>query len=80
MCWAIDDHRRAALQEVRFAVEDATRGQQFEHRLRDFNNLPSTRLWRTFRTILQVEAVRVQARLKGKSQDRARTPRAPSRR
>lgn len=38
------DHRRVALQEVRFAVEDATRGQEFEHRLRDFNNLPTTRL------------------------------------
>jgi hypothetical protein len=59
------DHRRAALQEVRFAVEDATRGQQFEHRLRDFNNLPSTSLG-DIRTILQVAAERVQARLKGK--------------
>ena len=59
------DHRRAALQEVRFAVEDATRGQQFEHRLRDFNNLPSTTL-ADVRTILQVAAERVQARLKGK--------------
>ena len=38
------DHRRVALQEVRFAVEDATRGRNFEHRLRDFNNLPETRL------------------------------------
>jgi hypothetical protein len=38
------DHRRVALQEVRFAVEDATRGRDFEHRLRDFNNLPTTRL------------------------------------
>src|SRR6478672_3517363 len=38
------DHRRVALQEVRFAVEDATRGQDFEHRLRDFNNLPTTQL------------------------------------
>jgi hypothetical protein len=59
------DHRRAALQEVRFAVEDATRGQQFEHRLRDFNNLPSTTL-ADVRTILQVAAERVQARLKNK--------------
>jgi len=52
------DHRRAALQEVRFAVEDATRGQQFEHRLRDFNNLPSTTL-ADVRTILRVAAERV---------------------
>jgi hypothetical protein len=27
------DHRRVALQEVRFTVEDATRGRNFEHRL-----------------------------------------------
>lgn len=36
------DHRRPALQEVRFAIEDATGGRAFEHRLRDFNNLPDT--------------------------------------
>ncbi len=29
---AVVRHRRVALQEVRFAVEDATRGQDFEHR------------------------------------------------
>ena len=38
------DHRRVALQEVRFAVEDATPAQDFEHRLRDFNNLAETEL------------------------------------
>lgn len=37
-------HRRTALQEVRFAVEEATRGRAYEHRLRDFNNDPATRL------------------------------------
>ena len=57
------DHRRAALQEVRFAVEDATRGQDFEHRLRDFNNLPNTRLDDAKR-ILGVATDRVRARLK----------------
>ena len=36
------DHRRPALQEVRFAIEDATGGRAFEHRLRDYNNLPET--------------------------------------
>jgi hypothetical protein len=43
------DHRRVALQEVRFAIEDATRGQDFDHRLKDYNNLPQTKLsdiWR----------------------------------
>lgn len=59
------DHRRVALQEVRFAVEDATRGQDFEHRLRDFNNLPTTRL-ADIRKILQVATDRVKSRLKGK--------------
>src|SRR6185436_8959373 len=57
------DHRRAALQEVRFAVEDATRGQDFEHRLRDFNNLPSTRL-ADVHAVLRVATERVKSRLK----------------
>ena len=57
------DHRRAALQEVRFAVEDATRGQDFEHRLRDFNNLPTTRL-ADVKAVLQVALERVKSRLK----------------
>ena len=34
-------HRRTALQEVRFAIEDATGGREFDHRLMDFNNLDS---------------------------------------
>jgi hypothetical protein len=59
------DHRRAALQEVRFAVEDATRGQAFEHRLRDFNNLPTTKL-ADIKRVLRVAADRVSSRLKTK--------------
>ena len=59
------DHRRAALQEVRFAVEDATRGRDFEHRLRDFNNLPETR-FADVKRVLQVAKKRVTARLKAK--------------
>jgi hypothetical protein len=59
------DHRRVALQEVRFAVEDATRGRDFEHRLRDFNNLPTTRL-ADIKAVLQVATDRVKARLKTK--------------
>jgi hypothetical protein len=59
------DHRRVALQEVRFAVEDATRGQEFEHRLRDFNNLPTTQL-ADIKKVLRVATDRVQARLKNK--------------
>ena len=59
------DHRRVALQEVRFAVEDATRGQEFHHRLRDFNNLPTTRLV-DIRKVLRVATDRVESRLKAK--------------
>jgi hypothetical protein len=59
------DHRRVALQEVRFAVEDATRGRDFEHRLRDFNNLPTTR-FADVKAVLQVAADRVRSRLKTK--------------
>jgi hypothetical protein len=59
------DHRRVALQEARFAVEDATRGQDFEHRLRDFNNLPTTRL-ADIKRVLQVATDRVKSRLKNK--------------
>ena len=36
------DHRRVALQEVRFAVERVSDGREFEHRLMGFNNLPET--------------------------------------
>jgi len=59
------DHRRVALQEVRFAVEDATRGKNFEHRLRDFNNLPTTQL-EDIKRVLAVARERVTARLKAK--------------
>ena len=62
------DHRRVALQEVRFAVEDATRGRAFEHRLRDFNNLPETRL-ADIRRVLHVATERVTARLKHSQPD-----------
>ena len=37
------DHTNAALQEVRFVVEEVTAGRQFEGRLMGFNNLPETR-------------------------------------
>ncbi len=59
------DHRRVALQEVRFAVEDATRGQGFEHRLRDFNNLATTRLV-DIKRVLRLATDRVKSRLKNK--------------
>ena len=33
------EHRAVALQEVRFAIEDATRGIELAHRMMDYNNL-----------------------------------------
>ena len=57
------EHRRVALQEVRFAVEDAMGGRQFEHRLMDFNNLPETQFGDVKR-VLQVSMERVATRLR----------------
>ena len=57
------DHRRVALQEVRFAVEEATRGRNFEHRLMDFNNLPEMSL-DDIKRVLRVATDRVRSRLK----------------
>jgi len=56
------DHRRAALQEVRFAIEAAAPGQAFAHRLRDYNNLPATR-FEDIKGVLHVARERVAARL-----------------
>ncbi len=58
----VSDHRRVALQEVRFAVEEATRGRELNHRLMDFNNLPETTLADVQRVVAQATA-RVRARL-----------------
>ncbi len=67
-------HRSVALQEVRFAVQDATRDRQVEmflhalrrfslpHRLMDFNNLPDTR-FEDVKQVLRVATARVAARL-----------------
>jgi hypothetical protein len=55
-------HRRVALQEVRFAVEEATKGMELEHRLMDFNNLPSTR-FEDVKKVLATATERVKARL-----------------
>jgi len=56
------DHRRVALQEVRFAIEEAAPGQAFEHRLRDYNNLPATR-FKDIKAVLHVARKRVADRL-----------------
>ena len=59
------DHRRVALQEVRFAIEEVSGGREFEHRLMDFNNLPETTL-EDVRRVLAIARSRVAERL-GKS-------------
>jgi len=55
-------HRRTALQEVRFALEEATAGHEYEHRLRDFNNDPETTLAAVY-AVLDVARGRVAERL-----------------
>ena len=57
------DHTRAALQEVRFVVEEVTAGRQFEGRLMGFNNLPDTR-FEDVKRVLRLARERVAARLK----------------
>jgi hypothetical protein len=55
-------HREVALQEVRFAIEDVTDGREFEHRLRDYNNLPSTE-FADVKRVLTIATHRVRIRL-----------------
>lgn len=55
-------HRQVALQEVRFAVEDATKGVELEHRMMDYNNMPTTR-FEDIKSILRVATQRVSAKL-----------------
>jgi hypothetical protein len=56
------EHARAALQEVRFVVEEVTHGRQFEGRLMGFNNLPETR-FEDIKNVLRIARERVQTRL-----------------
>jgi len=55
-------HRRTAMQEVRFAIEDATGGRDFEHRLMDFNNLSETS-FDDIKGVIKTASERVQGRL-----------------
>lgn len=54
------DHRRAALQEVRFAIEE--RGKDYEHRLMGFNNDTDTSFLDT-KQVLHAATERVRKRL-----------------
>lgn len=58
------DHRRVALQEVRFAIQEAAPEREFGHRLMEFNNLPST-THADVLAVLRVARGRVAARLPG---------------
>ena len=57
------DHRRVALQEVRFAIEEVSGGREFEHRLMDFNNLQQT-TFDDIKRVLSIARSRVATRLK----------------
>lgn len=54
------DHRRMALQEVRFAIENASPGVDFEHRLMNFNN---TRSFTDIKRVLKTAEERVSQQL-----------------
>jgi hypothetical protein len=62
-------HREVALQEVRFAVEDATKGVEFEHRMMDYNNLSSTS-FEDIKKILEISRRRVSDRLAAQKRKR----------
>ena len=56
------EHRRTALQEVRFAVDEATAGRNYEHRMRDYNNDPATSL-ASIHAVLAAARLRLMRRL-----------------
>lgn len=61
------EHRRTALQEVRFAIEDARPGLEYEHRLMDFNDAQDTS-FDDVKAVLAKAATRVRERLALQSQ------------
>jgi hypothetical protein len=56
------EHRGVALQEVRFAIDDAMRGVELHHRLMDYNNLATTR-FEDIKRVIAVALERVRARI-----------------
>ena len=64
------DHRRVALQEVRFIIEDLLKGKEYEHRLMEYNNLSTTQ-FSDIKKVLKQATDKVAARLS--KQDRAAT-------
>jgi hypothetical protein len=58
------DHRRVALQEVRFVIEELAKSKDLGgHRLMGYNNLPSTQ-FKDIKKVLKMATERVAARLK----------------
>jgi nanoRNase/pAp phosphatase (c-di-AMP/oligoRNAs hydrolase) len=58
------DHRRVALQEVRFVIEEVAKGKDLGgHRLMGYNNLPSTQ-FKDIKRVLKMATEKVAARLK----------------
>jgi hypothetical protein len=55
-------HRSAAMQEVRWVVDDRTRGMTLEHRLMGYNNLPTTS-FADIKAVLAEAARRLEAKL-----------------
>ena len=53
-------HRRMALQEVRFAIEDVSGGKEYAHRLMDFNNTSS---FEEIHRVLSIATGRVEEKL-----------------
>jgi hypothetical protein len=62
-------HREVALQEVRFAVEEVTKGVELEHRMMDYNNLSSTG-FEDIKKILKVATQRVYDRLSAQKRNK----------
>lgn len=56
------EHRRVALEEVRNVIDERTAGRDYAHRLRDYNNDPTTTL-ADVRSAITVARARVAARM-----------------
>jgi hypothetical protein len=63
------EHRGAAMQETRFVVDEITRNRNYEHRLMDYNNDPTTK-FSDIKHVLQLTQERVEARLKAESNEK----------
>ena len=58
------EHRRAALQEVRFVIDEIAADRNYKHRLMDYNNDPTTTL-ADVQEVLRVTESVLKLRLKG---------------